>query len=117
MTTYYVPHKTASGSLHRRWEYVAEERRIVASVELGAVDVTFAVEICSQERPAFGACPIVRVDDERWRVLPERYVLVWPDGVEELRPIAQPITTSLQAGDSLMLCNAPPDVSALLESL
>lgn len=117
MTSIYVPHVTASGSLRRRWEYVPTGRRLVVAYESGSLDVHFAIEVCSRERPAFGACTIVRVDEERWRVLPERYVRTWPEGVEALVPLAQPIASSLGHGVSLLLTNAPDDVSALLERL
>lgn len=117
MTTHYVPHRTASGSLRRSWEYVAAERRVLVSLDRGAADVTFAVEVCSQERPAFGACPIVRVDEERWRILPSRYVRTWPDGLEELRPLAQPISSSLGHGEAVVLTNTPEAVTAALEAL
>lgn len=117
MTTHYVPHRTASGSLYRAWEYVADAGRIVVSVELGARDVTFAVDVCSLDQLVFGACPIVRVDAERWRILPQRVIRRWEKGREILEPLAQPITHSLGAGSSLVLCNTPPDVSAQLEEL
>jgi hypothetical protein len=117
MTTHYVPHRTASGSIRRSWEYVPESRRLVVGIPFGANDLTFAIEICDVFRPIFGHVPIRRIDSETWRVLPERIIRRWPGGVEVLEAMAQSITRKLSFGDSIILTNTPPDVDALLEVL
>lgn len=117
MTTHHVRHRSASGELRRSWEFIPEKRRIVVGLDLGAKGVTFAVDVCSPDRPIFGAVPVQRIDSETWRMLPQRVIRTWPGGVERLECMSQPITTTLGPGASIMLSNTPPEVSALLEAL
>jgi hypothetical protein len=107
-------HVTASGRLDEGW--LLEGNVIHACVRLGSVATSFAIHVCSRERPQLGAHPIVRVDGEAWAVMPERYVLAFHHRVDALAPIACPIGDIL-GSEHLALTNCPSDVDEELSRL
>lgn len=113
-----VRHRSASGQLDDEyWEYRRVDHRIDVTLRSGLLRIRFEVKVCSQEKPDFGAHPIVRVDNESWRVLPARFVRCWRHRIEALAAISCPIGDILSPGQHLVLTNAPPHVSAELEVL
>ncbi len=109
-------HRSASGDVSNGWEFDARERRILCSMRDGRHVVEFGVYVCSAKRPAVGAHPIVRIDSEAFRVLPERYIVTWPKRIETLVTIRCPISDSVAYGN-LVLTNTPATVAAELEAL
>lgn len=115
--TYYVQHRTASGSLTQSWEYDARERRVHVSLRVGLVIVGFSVAVCHGQRPRTGAHSIVRLDGETFRVLPARFVQSFQHRRAQLEPIACTVAEILAPGASLVLQQAPHHVSAEIDLL
>lgn len=112
-----VRHVSASGRCDEGWEYVPSTQRIEARVRQGNASLSISVLVCSRERPVLGAAPLVRLDNETWRVQPSRFVRCWPHRQEVLEAIHCPIGDTLDPGQQLSLTNAPTAVSDLLETL
>jgi len=109
-------HRSASGDLSHGWEYDEQERAVLCHVREGQLSVEFRVRICSAERLVLGAHPILRLDAETWRIVPERVIRTWPNRVERLETIRCPVNSAL-GYVTLALTNTPPEVSRLLEAL
>lgn len=112
-----VRHASASGRLDEEWSYLRNEQRIEALVRRGSVVLRLSFAICAKAKVRFGAHPIVRVDGESWRVLPERGVRIWPNGIERVVAIPCPIGDELAPGEHLILTNTPASVDAELAAL
>lgn len=112
-----VRHATASGRLDELWTFSPASASVEGLVRFGAVSVPFVVRLCSIARPELGAHPIIRIDGQTWRVLPQRYVRKWPRGIETLAPIDCALTDEFPIGASLELICTPESVSEELERL
>lgn len=111
-----IPHRSASGSLDNGWEFDPHERRVLCNVRVGATSVEFGLWVCSPERLVLGAHPFSRVNEECWKVLPERVIRTWSKGRESLETVRSPVHGALGCV-GLMLTNTPAYVSQLLELL
>lgn len=112
-----VRHVSASGSsLDEGWERNSPHA-IEARVRMGAEIVPLLVQVCSVDRPRFGAHPIKRIDEETWLIHPLRYVHTWARGSDALTAVRCPIGDLFTPGDSLLLSNTPPSARAWLEAL
>ena len=108
-------HVSASGALDEGWQFRA--RHIEATVRQGATLVHLWIEVCSPERPVFGAAPITRLDGEAWVIMPARFERTWPGGFEVLAASPCPVGDLLAPGEQLALVNCPERVSEELERL
>lgn len=111
-----LPHRSASGALDHGWEYDSTERRILCNVRDGAARLEFGVWICSTDRLVIGAHPITRMNEECWRVLPERVIKTWPNRMERLETIRCSVHGALGCV-AILLTNTPAAISAALEAL
>ena len=111
------------------WEFDPERGTVDLVVRLASArPLAFAVKVCSPDKPRLWAHPIMRIDQESWRILPAIWVVEHSVGqLPKLTPRecggkkASPFPCDLHAvigtGSHLVLTNAPPNVDLEIAEL
>lgn len=115
ITVITVRHRSASGRTDGRWEKTGDVIHVYTRI--GSLPKSMAIPVCSQGRPRIGAHPIIRLDGERWAILPARYVLEFPNRVETLMARSCPIGDVMAVGEQLVIAQVPADVDIELDAL